>query len=160
MSRMSTKHFYRLQKILGLDSTLLPQKELASIVLTRKKMNQPKVMTKEISKRIIVEEMNRLGIIVQGKINKIHDGESFVYVIQQQGGDHHVKIGKSNDVERRLGELQQQSPYEYKILVKICATNETHAFNMERGLHERLKKYRVRGEWFTKDVIGIIHSVL
>jgi len=160
MAKMSIKHFYRLQMTMGLGSRLLPQVELASIILERNNYNQPKEMTKKIAKNIIIQHMNKLGILVNRKIGKVVNGTCYVYVIQQQGGDWHVKIGKAKDVENRLKSLQTSSPYDLKIMVKICATDETHALNMEKGLHERLKKHKVRGEWFSKSVINIIPSVL
>lgn len=55
----------------------------------------------------------------------------------------YIKIGKSKDVERRLGELQVTSPYELKILEVV-----PHRGCYEYILHQYFKKLNVRGEWF------------
>ena len=56
-------------------------------------------------------------------------------------GSNMVKIGKSNDVEKRLGILQIGNPSQ--LVIK-------HVFSrdIERVLHRYFKSRRVRGEWF------------
>lgn len=68
----------------------------------------------------------------------------FLYFIQM----HHVgpiKIGIACNVERRLAELQVGSPYELKLLhaqrIKDTKT--------EKEIHRHLRKYHMRGEWFS-----------
>jgi hypothetical protein len=52
-----------------------------------------------------------------------------------------VKIGKSSNVEKRLGQLQSASSEPLRLLHVLD-------FDCEGSMHGRLKKYRLRGEWF------------
>ena len=76
-----------------------------------------------------------------------------LYVIQMaKTGD--LKIGRSGDVHRRLGELQVGCPHKLKIL--ICVPDQGHR---ERELHQRLRNYQNRGgrgEWFSEECVGSI----
>lgn len=55
----------------------------------------------------------------------------------------YVKIGKAKDVQKRLSQLQIGSPQKLEL---IGSTFVDEA--MEFYLHNKLEKYRVRGEWF------------
>ena len=57
-----------------------------------------------------------------------------------------VKIGRSNDVEKRLKQLQTGSSYRLVLLAKF--DNQGH---MEAFLHRKFEKYKssMQGEWFT-----------
>lgn len=54
-----------------------------------------------------------------------------------------VKIGHAENIWRRLGETQTYSPDHIKVL-SIIEGGES----LERELHRRFERYRVRGEWF------------
>ena len=77
----------------------------------------------------------------------------FVYFIQS-GVDGPIKIGKANDVGRRMGDLQVGNPSELTILLEIPCKSPQHAGNMEKQIHRRFRKNRIRGEWFASDVLG------
>lgn len=66
----------------------------------------------------------------------------FVYVIECRG---FIKAGVARDVKRRLCMMQTGCPYELKVLVACQRDNAYHA---ERVMHDRLKAFHVRGEWF------------
>lgn len=73
-----------------------------------------------------------------------------LYIMQQ----HHtnlIKIGRSNNPQKRLKQLQTGSPYVIKML-KIF----TGLGNMERELHALLSDYRIRnnGEWFDSECLA------
>lgn len=59
-----------------------------------------------------------------------------------------LKIGKANDVDSRLHELQCACPFDLELRGKLACKGELHAFEVERDLHKTFKKYRRRGEWF------------
>lgn len=67
---------------------------------------------------------------------------SVVYFVQATRGGP-VKIGLSDNVERRLVELQCSSPYPLRIVATIDGT-----VTLERELHERFVADRMTGEWF------------
>ncbi len=59
-----------------------------------------------------------------------------------------VKIGVTDDIERRLGEVQTGCPYEVRVRTKLIFDTRTEAFAMERHLHQTFRKHRTYGEWF------------
>jgi hypothetical protein len=59
-----------------------------------------------------------------------------------------IKIGKANNVERRLKELQTGNPKELKILRIIKCTDEYAAYELETFLHSMLHSVNSIGEWF------------
>lgn len=65
-----------------------------------------------------------------------------VYVIGSTNG-HAVKIGRSDDVARRLAEIQRMSPVKLEVLWQVQAGGD-----LETALHRRFKARRTHGEWF------------
>ena len=62
-----------------------------------------------------------------------------------------VKIGKSNNVKSRMGELQVGNPNELKLLATIFCHDESAAFKFESKLHAAYSHLYLRGEWFKYD---------
>jgi hypothetical protein len=56
-----------------------------------------------------------------------------------------VKIGRSADVQRRLSALQTGCPYPAQVLLTVPIA----AASIEKIYHDALKRWRVKGEWFT-----------
>lgn len=72
-----------------------------------------------------------------------------VYFLQAcQGGP--VKIGHSQNVERRLAEIQPGHPF--KLQVARLFENVDPAF--EAWLHRRFSDLRLHGEWFEEEVMS------
>jgi hypothetical protein len=65
-----------------------------------------------------------------------------VYVIGSRAS-HAVKIGRSEDVARRLAEIQRMSPVELEVLWQRQAGGD-----LETALHRRFRALRTHGEWF------------
>lgn len=66
-----------------------------------------------------------------------------IYFIQY-GKDDFIKIGYTeNNVLDRMQALQTSSPYKLNLLGVIEGDELT-----EKSLHEKFKKYHIRGEWF------------
>ena len=62
------------------------------------------------------------------------------------------KVGRSKDVERRLGELQVGCPHRLRVL--LVADGLGH---LERSVHRTLSQHQTRyggGEWFHEDGFG------
>ena len=72
-----------------------------------------------------------------------NDWDWTYFVLNETRGT--VKIGKSFDVGKRLPSIQTGSSDELRV---ICIAPDVGPFS-ERALHERFKKYRIRGEWFS-----------
>lgn len=67
-----------------------------------------------------------------------------IYFIQA-GENGPIKIGRSNDVEKRLKQLQTASAEKLKILWKYDVENDK---KVESELHKQLQHERIDGEWF------------
>lgn len=66
-----------------------------------------------------------------------------------------IKVGRSDNPERRLHQLQTGCPYTLRIILVL-----PHGGHKERGVHRDLHRWRTRqvygGEWFTEDGLGSI----
>ncbi len=68
-----------------------------------------------------------------------------LYIIQtKENGS--FKIGRSNDPFFRLKKLQTGNPYNMRLLLIL----EDKGY-LEKQLHERLSKFKQKGEWFSED---------
>jgi Meiotically up-regulated gene 113 len=72
----------------------------------------------------------------------------FVYFIEC--GDF-VKIGISQDVTRRVADLQAANPYPLKVSHAIAFESVAEAMQWEQALHAHFCSSYVRGEWFHHD---------
>ena len=63
-----------------------------------------------------------------------------IYAIRMGG---FVKIGKSDNVRKRLATLQTACPQELELLGQMRASP-----SLERLIHRSIDKYRAHGEWF------------
>lgn len=74
---------------------------------------------------------------------------AFVYFVSD---GEYVKIGKANNVAKRLATLQTANARHLQCLYLIPAVDDSAAVIMEGKLHKLYKDYRLEGEWF--DVLG------
>jgi hypothetical protein len=66
---------------------------------------------------------------------------------------HCVKIGISKNPKQRLTAVQTGFPHK----LEIIKTQETDdARKLERELHKALADFRLHGEWFSDDVLGLL----
>jgi hypothetical protein len=81
------------------------------------------------------------------------DGKTWIYFAQTAA---HVKIGHSKHPVRRIRDLQVSHPTDVR-LVAVIEGNEA----LERELHERFKKVRRMGEWFswTPELRAYVESI-
>lgn len=57
----------------------------------------------------------------------------------------YVKIGFTDDLDRRVAQMQTGCPYKLKVMAKLVVPSVEAARNMEAELHKRFEKYRFRG---------------
>lgn len=69
-----------------------------------------------------------------------------VYAIQA-GEEGPVKVGIAASAQTRARELQTGNPYKLR-LIGYSVVRKEWALQWERKVHERLKDYRMEGEWF------------
>jgi hypothetical protein len=72
------------------------------------------------------------------------DDTNYVYIIRM-GQTNMYKIGKSNNPQERLADLQTASPYKLKLLHVFQADNASAA---EETLHKKFHQSKMEGEWF------------
>lgn len=77
-----------------------------------------------------------------------------VYFIQNINTKH-VKIGTAKHIGRRLYYLQSASADELILIHHI----EHGGRGLEFSLHKHFKQYRIRGEWFTADVLDHLDDI-
>lgn len=65
-----------------------------------------------------------------------------IYFVQTHDNEY-VKVGKADDVQKRLSGLQTGSPRKLKLLAAIPGDHE-----QERAIHQRFSHLRTHGEWF------------
>lgn len=82
-------------------------------------------------------------------------GDGYVYVVGADELGNRVKIGWSDNPERRLGELQVGAPYVLRLLDKHFGSSR----KLEDFLHDEFALLRIHGEWFdfgTRDPLPLI----
>lgn len=86
----------------------------------------------------------------------------FVYFIRTTAKPFRVKIGKSSDPIARMRTLQTGCPVRLKLLGTLKCESDSHAFEVEKAMHEVLAPFRLDGEWFklTQVVRLAIHRVV
>lgn len=73
-----------------------------------------------------------------------------LYILQSKGSGA-IKVGRSSDPEQRLHQLQTGSATELRIILLA------RAFGLhEKRVHRELRKFRLKGEWFSELSIGSI----
>jgi predicted GIY-YIG superfamily endonuclease len=75
----------------------------------------------------------------------------YVYFIQA-GKKGAIKVGITNNVEKRIETLQIGNPYELRVLSLIPCESRAHAFEIERRIHKFFRRQNIRGEWFTGNI--------
>lgn len=74
----------------------------------------------------------------------------FLYFIQAKGSGR-IKIGRSKNPQRRLKTLQTGNASQLKMVANLDGLGWR-----EKDLHNTLKKWRLKGEWFEYDCVGSI----
>ena len=74
----------------------------------------------------------------------------YLYMIGEPTGP--VKLGRAENPEKRLGEIQVGNPNDLHILRTRALRNKRQAVRAEQHLHDKCKEYRIRGEWYREEV--------
>lgn len=81
---------------------------------------------------------------------------SYVYVIAANDA---IKIGVSNDPNKRLASLQTAHFVPLTLLFTIRCKSEEIAYSVEAMLHEHYKAHRLKGEWFSLDPEVVMNDI-
>lgn len=82
----------------------------------------------------------------------MNNDESHVYFICDLASNA-FKIGKADDVDRRIGELQIGNPNPLTLLHSIKFQSSDESFYYEKKYHKFFEHLRLNGEWFKFDEI-------
>jgi Rha family phage regulatory protein len=96
--------------------------------------------------------------IVRGILPKSNGKRNFVYIIGNKDNDY-LKIGVSNNVDKRLKQLQTGAWSKLELLYQsmVCS----NGFDVEANIHALFKDKKVLGEWFDielNEAINLIES--
>src|SRR5690606_3028184 len=86
-----------------------------------------------------------------------HGGQYSIYIFQVTSGA--VKIGISNDVQRRLMQVQGGNHEAVSLAYAFACNSYEQALAIEQLLHERYKQQHLRREWYAmipEDIIADI----
>jgi len=74
----------------------------------------------------------------------------YVYIIQSGTKmKSPIKIGMSDDPEKRIKQLQTGNPQVLRIIISIKCNSREHAFELEKTLHRMLERNNILNEWFS-----------
>lgn len=65
------------------------------------------------------------------------------------------KIGVSNNVDKRIKEIQCSCPFEVEVLITYAVSDD---YLIERALHNKYDEHRLNGEWFNLSAITEINE--
>tara|TARA_Y100000361_G_C11161446_1_gene347661 strand:- start:6437 stop:6835 length:399 start_codon:yes stop_codon:yes gene_type:complete len=77
----------------------------------------------------------------------------YVYMITDGS---YIKIGKANDIDRRIRELQTGNPKKLEIL-HVFECDEGEANTLEKQIHSDFACLRVHGEWFSMRILDFLN---
>ncbi len=80
--------------------------------------------------------------------------KAYVYFISD---GKYIKIGKANNVECRVKELQCGNPNKLKVVSRITCASSQDAFTVEKFFHKELADHNVRGEWFDVNTTSLLN---
>jgi predicted GIY-YIG superfamily endonuclease len=72
----------------------------------------------------------------------------YLYFIKEDKKRGSIKIGVSANLSKRLEMLQNGNPNQLVILMKYQAESRKHALLLEKWMHRKFTKQRLKGEWF------------
>ena len=74
-----------------------------------------------------------------------------VYLVRA-GNRGAIKIGVAVNVERRMAALQTGNAFELKLLATIKCRSKEEAYILEKQLHAKFERQKIRGEWFQGNI--------
>jgi hypothetical protein len=78
--------------------------------------------------------------------------KSYVYFIYDADNDV-VKIGKANNVAKRMGSIVSGNPFSLNMVKTIECDSEEEAFKLEKDLHKKYNSVNYNREWFEAKTI-------
>jgi hypothetical protein len=85
--------------------------------------------------------------------NLLDDVRSRAWIYAIQSGEF-IKIGKTTDPVRRVGQMLLHNPHEMRVLM-YRTVSKNNVYSVERRIHELLAEWRYDREWFTAPLAEI-----
>lgn len=83
---------------------------------------------------------------------RILNAENYiVYFVKNNQGA--LKIGVTNDIEKRMRAFRTANCIEPELIHKIDCNSRLEAYQTEKSLHNTFAEYRISGEWFDEKAI-------
>lgn len=79
------------------------------------------------------------------------DMETHIYFVRS-GKTGPIKIGISHNVCKRIAMMQTGNPNKLYLVTSIPIESRKQAEALEKWLHRKFKKQRIRGEWFRGNI--------
>lgn len=102
-------------------------------------------LQREMGRRGLESLSKTVRALLRDSLFKSTQEESVCYLVSTRQG--FVKIGQTNNLTRRLSQLQTANPEPLTLLLVLRGGADT-----ERALHQRFAQHRTRGEWFDLDI--------
>ncbi|MCT7958858.1 GIY-YIG nuclease family protein [Laspinema palackyanum] len=117
---------------------LLKQQDLLGLTYPQ---NPSQLLAGELSIKLNLDKLQK---ITTGQFpgNSTSETHGFVYVIRS---GNLVKIGRTNNLKRRLRQLSTMNSKELEL---ICSISTGDSVTLEKQLHQQFKQFRQHGEWF------------
>lgn len=75
----------------------------------------------------------------------------YVYFIDDKNG--HIKIGTTDNIDRRKRQLQTGNALELSLVHYVKLDSMADAFALESILHHAFNNYKVKNEWYKKEPV-------
>lgn len=82
---------------------------------------------------------------------KTYKDRPVVYFISD--GQGYTKVGVASDIVTRLSNMQVGNVSELKVIELIETDDIAEAYELESQIHQKLKRSRIRGEWFDSEAV-------
>ena len=79
-----------------------------------------------------------------------------VYILESCGS---YKVGVSGNINKRINTLSIGNPFDIKLVYETEELTSNSAYFIESLVHEELKEYNIRGEWFNCELNLIINTL-
>lgn len=93
---------------------------------------------------LVVSKKDYASAAMRISHNKNRSSSSYLYLVESAG---HVKIGITNDVNKRLSSIRTSTPFGVS-LIQSWDLGEEMVYKVEQHLHSLYSEYSVRLEWF------------
>ena len=90
------------------------------------------------------------------KTDSVPNEKKFIYFVEEEVTGR-IKIGVTKNIKDRLRQMQAHTSSDLKLLVQVEVPD---AFKIERRLHVTFRDLRIKGEWFSPEIIWFPEALI